>query len=188
MCEKVAAIILNKGCLMKEVVTNIGTSEDLQTNAQLIGIFIFNKKNEMLLHNVSQDHTSISLWEAPSIVYQQSHTSPATTAHHYLEQLDIDCNLYEAFTLNLANSCNINAHARRGHLIIAITKTSSPEVKSTTNNYKWIPINELLLDIVDHPSNYAYWFRTSLDSGLLYLKSLLKNQVLQPPPPQSELT
>ncbi len=152
-------------------------SEQLKgRDVRAIGIFIINIKSNMLLHKKTEP-TLVGeyLWEIPYLIYSDTDISPLDAAQDYLMGLGIECQLYEAFTLNAAQQPQMTAR-KGGHVIIALASAADSTLHFATDVYKWMAVEAVLHDAHEHASHYAPWFRATLEGVALYLKNILKNR------------
>ncbi len=145
------------------------------------GIFIVNSNNHMLLQK--RHHSKIhsgGLWcNACS-----SHPSPGENtmdaAHRRLkEEMGIDCPLQEAFTIQYQvnfEKTHICEH-EFGHVLVGFCYDVPRPHPEEVEAYRWISLERLSRDLIDKPEKYAYWFKQTFDSVILFIKTLQKAQL-----------
>jgi len=150
----------------------VGHHDEQQLRAKIIELFIINSKNEMLLHKAQGGQASKRAhWEVPYLGYDQTTQTPLEAAQEYLTGLGMVSDLYEAFTINDAQSPDHKPPAKGGRVIIAFVNADQPDLHFATDAYKWILFQTLLKNVHDDPSHYARWFRSALEGVALYLKN-----------------
>ncbi len=144
------------------------------TNSQVINIYVINSHNELLLHKQQTTVASNRYqWEIPSINYSINELSLESTIQDYIYQaVGVTCTLYEAFIRPVTQA----QKSSDGRIIIAIINQDSSAPSLGSGQYIWIPINRILKDIHDNPSHYTQAVHNSIESVVLYLKDILKNQ------------
>jgi hypothetical protein len=153
--------------------------EETRNTQRAVAIFIINAHGELLLHKKTLGlgaATKQYVWETPYIVQQDSLISPQEEAERYLGALGIDCQLYEAFTVNGISRLDTSALHGGNHILIALAAEKAFERFASHNEFCISSINHVLIDAHDHPANYAAWFRITLEGVALYLKDLLSQK------------
>ena len=164
--------------MQKTAVSKDSEKQDSQKKqSRVIGIFIVNTKKEMLLQKrLQHSQQSQQLWQTPYLIHHESPIAPIITAQMYVDQLGINCELQEAFTLNQSKQQTTTQPNKGEHIIIAVVKELSTEKNQiSSETYRWIPINRVLQDIHENPQNYALWFKSTLEGVDLYLTNHIKN-------------
>ena len=140
-----------------------------------LGLFIINTHQEILLHKRNVPNYKVPyVWEPPLLEHNQE-ASALNQAQAFLASLDLDCELYEAFTSTGTQQHHVQPF-QGGCVVIAIHKATELPLHFATDNYKWMNLDQLLQDIHKKPVNYATWLKKIIDSVALYLKNLLQEK------------
>ncbi len=135
-------------------------------------IFIFNFRGEMMLQKrVASKYHSGGLWTNTCCSHPCPGEDTEAAAHKRLkEEMGFDCELKELFTFTYKKSFDngLTEHEFDHVFIGTYDGEPKPNVQEA-DDWKWIGIDELKNDITQHPENYTYWFKVSLDKVLAYL-------------------
>jgi len=125
-------------------------------------IVVFDNKNNILIHQRAKDkYHSADLWTNTCCSHLSEYENMETIIHSRLkEEMGFDCQLnflkkfeyYIEFENGLIE--NEIDHLYVGYFN-GIPNPSAEEVQ----NWKWINIDKLIIDMDNYPNNYTYWFK-----------------------------
>ncbi len=144
------------------------------------GIFIVNSQNQMLIQKrtLNKIHSG-GLWCNACASHPKPGEKTIDAAHRRLnEEMGIDCQLQEAFTFIYQVSFEKNQICEHefGHVFIGFCDDVPQPSPEEVDEYRWVPLDRLSRDIIDHPAQYAYWFKRAFDSVILFIKDFKKEQ------------
>ncbi len=127
-------------------------------------VFVFNDQNELMIHQraLSKYH-SAGLWTNTCCSHQKVGESSINAAHRRLiEEMGFDCKLEKAFEFTyraeLENGLIENEY---DHVFIG-KYNQLPNINSDeVNDWKWISIENLNLELQSNPNLYTEWFKLS---------------------------
>ncbi len=159
---------------MKEVVilvdqhdNEIGTEEKIEAHRKgllhrAFSIFIFNKNDKMLIHQraFSKYHSG-GLWTNTCCSHPRPHEKTIDAAHRRLqEELGFDCDLEEQFSfiyrVDLVQDGLIEHEF--DHVFFGRYEGPMNLNPDEIADIAWVDIEELSIDIKQHPEKYTYWF------------------------------
>lgn len=127
-------------------------------------VFIFNDKNELMIHQRAlTKYHSAALWTNTCCSHQKVGESSLDAAHRRLmEEMGFDCKLEKAFEFiyraELENGLIENEY---DHVFIGkyndLPKINPKEV----NDWKWISMKQLEMELASNPSLFTEWFKLS---------------------------
>ena len=136
-------------------------------------IFIFNQERKMLLQQRSlQKYHFAGRWTNACCSHPRRSEDVMDAAHRRLqEEFGFDTSLHKLF------SFIYRAHDRRSglteyeldHVLIGEFNGEPQPNQYEIADWKWIGIEELLLDVEANPSHYTSWFRIAIDRVLDYI-------------------
>jgi isopentenyl-diphosphate delta-isomerase len=157
----------------------IGVGEKLQTH--LIGalhrafsVFIFNSAGQLLLQKRSSaKYHSKGLWSNTCCGHPRPGESVKEASRRRLsEEMGFDCEVREVFEFiyHARLEDGLSEH-EYDHVVIGRFDDSPTPNRDEVDDWKWVDLITVKLDVQEHPEDYTYWFRTSLDGLCLSIKS-----------------
>lgn len=135
-------------------------------------VFVFNKRNELLLQQRSlAKYHSGGLWTNTCCSHPRPDETTLDAAHRRLkDEMGFDCELEERFhfiyQVTLGNGLSEHEldFVYTGHFN-GVPLINTNEVQA----FRWLPMDQVIADVNEHPARYTVWFRIILDK---YLESL----------------
>lgn len=159
---------------MKEVVilvdqhdNEIGTEEKIEAHRKgllhrAFSIFVFNKNDKMLIHQraFSKYHSG-GLWTNTCCSHPRPNEKTIDAAHRRLqEELGFDCDLEKQFSfiyrVDLIQDGLIEYEF--DHVFFGRYEGQMNLNPDEIADIAWVDIEELSIDIKQHPEKYTYWF------------------------------
>lgn len=129
-------------------------------------IFIFNSNNELLLQkrNKTKYH-SPGLWTNTCCSHPRYDEKLEDATYRRLkEEMGFTCELKEIFNflykVNFEDNLIENEY---DHVFIGIFNGKIIPNKNEVEDFKWVSINEIKLDIINNPHSYTFWFKGILE-------------------------
>lgn len=157
-----------------------GYGEKLQVHKdgllhRAFSIFIFNHKGEMLIQKrYSGKYHSPGLWSNTCCSHQKTGETLEQAAHSRLiHEMGFDTELHEVFSfiyrVEFDNGLIENEfdHVFFGHYDGPI----SPE-PSEVEDHRWIPMDELKIEMERNPENFTYWFKDCINKVSEHLSKI----------------
>lgn len=160
-----------KVILVNEKDEVIGVEEKLK--AHLLGalhrafsIFVFNPNKELLLQKraITKYHSK-GLWSNTCCGHPRYTESIEEASHRRLrEEMGFDCEMSEVFDFIYQTKLDndLFEHEYDHVLVGKFDGNPNPSIDEV-DDWKWVDVTNLKLDIQENPENYTYWFRISLD-------------------------
>ena len=140
-------------------------------------VFVFNPNKELMLQQRAfGKYHSPGLWTNTCCSHPRKGESVEQGAHRRLmEEMGFDCELKKAFhfTYKADVGQGLTEH-EFDHVLIAITDTQ-PEINPLeVNNWRYITIENLKLEIKESPDQFTVWFKIALEEVEQRVDNLLK--------------
>ncbi|MFH0948858.1 MAG: isopentenyl-diphosphate Delta-isomerase [Candidatus Aenigmatarchaeota archaeon] len=136
-------------------------------------IFIFNDKDEMLIHKRGlKKKTWPSLWTNACCSHPRKDEETKDAAHRRLkEEMGFDCNLKFLFKFDYKAMYDKEwgEHEIDSVFIGKHNNPVKPD-KNEIEEWKFVPVAELLKDTKSNPKKYTPWFKMSLSKVIEYYK------------------
>jgi len=157
--------------LVNEQDEEIGFGEKLKVhkNAQLhraFSIFVINKKNQLLLQRraFSKYHSG-GLWANTCCSHPLRGEDQELTLHRRLmEEMGFDCNLKKLFhfiyKVELDNGLT---EYELDHVYLGRHENDPNPNPKEVNNFKWMDLDKLKIDLEVNNQNYTYWIKHAFD-------------------------
>jgi len=125
-------------------------------------VFLFNPEGELLLQQRALGkYHSPGLWTNTCCSHQRhGETSLEAGKRRLMEEMGIDCELQEAFSFIYKASFEngLTEHELDHVLVGTFAGDPKPDPKEV-EEFKWLSIDELKVDMERHPENYTAWFK-----------------------------
>ena len=152
----------------------IGIEEKIEAHKsrklhRAFSIFILNSQNEMLLQQrANNKYHSGGLWTNTCCSHPRQGEEIEQAAHRRLkEEMGFDCNLKKAFHfIYKAELDNGLVENEFDHVFIGNYKGKVNPDPNEVNDYKWVNINSLKVDVNKHPESYTEWFKIAFKKFL----------------------
>jgi isopentenyl-diphosphate delta-isomerase len=158
--------------IVNEQDEEIGTGEKLFVHQQgllhrAFSILVFNKNNELLIHQrTSHKYHSGNLWTNTCCGHPNANEEINQAAHRRLgEEMGFDTTLKFLYKFQYrAEFENDLVEHEIDNIFIGTYNDSFIVNPEEVANYKWVTIDELLIDVSRNPQNYTFWFKEILSS------------------------
>jgi isopentenyl-diphosphate delta-isomerase len=135
-------------------------------------VFIFNEKGELLLQQrAAQKYHSPLLWTNTCCSHPRENESYKEAAIRRLqEEMGFQCEIEEKF--HFIYKAQLGEELFEHELDHVFTGIYSGEININTdevNDYKWIEMEDLILDMKENPDLYTVWFKIIFDEYLTKL-------------------
>lgn len=129
-------------------------------------IFIFNSQGQMLIQKrAAGKYHSANLWSNTCCSHPRPDESLDQAVERRLqEEMGFTCPLKEVFSFVYKikfDDCDLFEH-EYDHVFIGTFDGQPNPNPSEASDFKWIDLDELQMDIQEHPEKYAHWFKLSL--------------------------
>ena len=136
-------------------------------------VLIFNKKGELLIQQRALDkyHTP-GLWSNTCCSHQiDGETNIEAGKRRLFEEMGFEVELFnlDSFIYNAYFDNGLIEH-EFDHVLVGVFQGFPSINKNEVNDYKWIALDKLQMDINTTPENYTIWFRIILEKYKLSLK------------------
>jgi len=156
--------------LVDEKDTEIGVMEKMEAHEKgllhrAFSVFTFNSKGELLLQKrASSKYHSGGLWTNTCCSHPREGESPIDAAHRRLmEEMGFDCSLNKAFDFIYKRALDNDLTEHELDHVFIGNFDGVPEMNpEEVEDYKYIGIEELIVDIEKSPQNYTEWFKICL--------------------------
>jgi len=161
----------------------IGTEEKLSVHQKgqlhrAFSILIFNSQGEMLLQKrASSKYHSGGLWTNACCSHPRAGEDLLSSANIRLkEEMGFTAELKEVFSfIYMVKLGDLFEHEFDHVFIGKFGKEPKPN-QEEAEDWKWIKINDLKKDILEHPDNYTYWFKLILNNDKM--EGIIKGQII----------
>jgi len=137
-------------------------------------VFVFNNKNELLMQQRANDkYHSPNLWTNTCCSHQRNgETNIEAGKRRLQEEMGFACDLKEIFWfVYKAPFDNGLTEHELDHVMIGyyngVPKINEEEVRS----YKWMTLEDVKIDIKNHPEFYTEWFKIIFKESIEKLRS-----------------
>ncbi len=153
--------------LVDEQDKELGTMEKMQAHLEgklhrAVSVFIFNSKHELLLQKRADGkYHSAGLWTNTCCSHPYNNEKPEVAAHRRLqEEMGLTCELKFAFTFIYKAQLDHNLIEHElDYVYIGVTDNLPKKNPAEVADWKYISVNELDVDIKQHPNKYTEWFK-----------------------------
>ncbi|MBV7275697.1 isopentenyl-diphosphate Delta-isomerase [Clostridium sp. PL3] len=142
-------------------------------------IFIFNSNNQLLLQKRNKEkYHSGGLWTNTCCSHPRYRENLEDAIYRRLkEEMGFTCELSEIFSfsykVNFENDLIENEY---DHVFIGTFDGEIVPNGNEVEDYRWIDIDEVKLDIINNPHSYTFWFKYSFNKVIEFIKlSSVKN-------------
>jgi len=144
-----------------------GSMEKMEAHRQGIlhrafSVFIFNDKNQLMLQQRAlHKYHSPGLWSNTCCSHPYPGEEVEDAAHRRLqEEMGFDCRIREVFSfIYKAELDQGMTEHELDHVLIGNYKEEPVLNQEEVADWKWIGIDELVIDMDKHPEQYTVWFR-----------------------------
>lgn len=163
--------------LVDENDNQIGTEEKMKAHLEGklhrgFSILVFNSKGEMMLQKraISKYHSG-GLWANTCCSHPKPGEETLNAAHRRLqEEMGFDCKLKEVFDFIYKVKLDKGLTEHEYLHVFFGTYDKDPILnKDETDNFKWISMEDLQIDVKENPNNYTYWFKVVIPKIVKYL-------------------
>ncbi len=125
-------------------------------------VFIFNKKGELLLQQrAANKYHSPLLWTNTCCSHQRNGESNIKAGKRRLyEEMGFEVDLKEMFSFiyKVSFDNGLSEH-ELDHVMVGYYDKTPKINKEEVENYKWMTMNDVKLDIKNNPNKYTEWFK-----------------------------
>ena len=158
----------------------IGVGEKIQTHLvgalhRAFSIYIINSAGQLLLQKRSSTkYHSQGLWSNTCCGHPRLGESIEEASRRRLgEEMGLDCEVREVFEFIYHAKLDNGLYEHEyDHVVVGRFDGSPTPNRDEVDEWKWVDLMTLKLDIEKHPENYTYWFRISLDELCRSIKSV----------------
>lgn len=140
-----------------------------------LSVFIFNEKKELLLQKrYSCKYHSPSLWTNTCCTHPNKSESTISAAKRRLqEEMGFSCDLKEVFSFiyYIKFDNNLIEH-EFDHVYFGKYSDKIIMNPLEVEDYKWLSLDEIKIELQYNPENYTYWFKYIIDN---YIKEIEAN-------------
>ena len=145
----------------------IGLMEKIEAHEKALlhrafSVFILNSKNELMLQQRALDkYHSPGLWTNTCCSHQREEETTLDAANRRLrEEMGFATPLEEKFSFiyKAAFDNGLTEH-EYDHVLVGFYEGTPVLNKKEAANWKWMPLNEVKLDIQENSKNYTPWFK-----------------------------
>ncbi len=148
----------------------LGTMEKMEAHEKgllhrAFSIFIFNAQGEMLIHQrAKHKYHSGGLWTNACCSHPRENENPVQAAHRRLmEEMGFDCELKKAFEFTYKSKLdNELTEHEYDHVFLGEYGSEPPFNTDEVADYKYIAVDELLVNINENPELYTEWFKIAI--------------------------
>ena len=160
--------------LVDENDNEIGLMEKMEAHEKALlhrafSVFVFNKKGELLLQQRAiHKYHSGGLWTNTCCSHPRKGEEVIQSAHRRLmEEMGFDCELElkHKFIYKAPFTNGLTEH-ELDYIFTGEFETSPNPNAEEVASYRWISMDDLQKEIIEHPENFTVWFRIILDQYL----------------------
>lgn len=157
----------------------IGTMEKMEAHEKALlhrafSVFIFNDAGEMLIHRRARSkYHSGGLWTNACCSHPRENETTESAAHRRLvEEMGFDTPVEERFTFiyKAVLDQGLTEH-ELDHVLFGRYNEAPEPNPDEVDEWKYIPMSELLVEVNDSPQSFTEWFKIALteiqERGLL---------------------
>jgi isopentenyl-diphosphate delta-isomerase len=157
----------------------IGVEEKLQTHLlgslhRAFSIFIFNSAGQLRLQKrASTKYHSKGLWSNTCCGHPRPGESTGEASRRRLhEEMGFDCEVREVFEfIYHAELDNGLVEHEYDHVLVGRFDGKPNPSLDEVDDWKWVGLATLKLDMRQNPGDFTYWFKVSLDPLCKYIES-----------------
>ena len=156
--------------LVDEQDNQTGTAEKMEAHEnprlhRALSVVLFNAKGEMLIQQrASTKYHAPDLWANACCSHPRPEEPTDAAAHRRLkEEMGFDCGFKEAFhfTYKAEVGNNLTEH-EYDHVFVGTYDGEVNPNPEEVGAYKFMNVDDMKMDIAEHPEKYAPWFRILL--------------------------
>lgn len=156
----------------------IGADEKIRVHKdgklhRAFSIFVFNEKGELLLHrrNKKKYHSG-GLWTNTCCSHPREGENTDDAAHRRLkEEMGFDCELKEIFSFTYKVKFKEDLYEHEyDHVFIGRFDGNPDPDPEEVEEWAWMTLEELKIDIKLNPDKYTYWLKESINKIIDYVK------------------
>jgi len=156
--------------LVDENDNQVGTGEKMEVHRagklhRAFSVFVFNSRNEMLLQRraLTKYHSG-GLWTNTCCSHPRPEEKTMDGAKRRLmEEMGFVCELKEVDSFVYKTEFEGLFEHEFDHVLIGKYEGDIKENKDEVEEWKWIGLNELYIDIKNNPDKYTSWFKIALE-------------------------
>lgn len=140
-------------------------------------VFIFNKKGELLLQQrACNKYHSPNLWTNTCCSHQRNGESNIGAGKRRLqEEMGFVCDLEVVFWfVYKAPFDNGLTEHELDHVMVGYFNDDPLINKEEVESFKWMTLEDVKIDINDHPEEYTEWFKIIFKESLLKIKERIR--------------
>lgn len=125
-------------------------------------ILIFNSQKQLLLHKRERNkYHSPGLWTNTCCSHQRPNEVLSEAIHRRLkEEMGFDCQLKEVFTFSYRAEFTPELIENEfDHVFIGYYDGEVNPNPSEVEDYKWMKLEDIKIDMDNNPDKYTYWFK-----------------------------
>lgn len=157
----------------------IGVEEKLRTHMlgslhRAFSIFVFNSDGQLLLQKrASTKYHSKGLWSNTCCGHPRPGESTGEASRRRLrEEMGFNCEVREAFGfIYHAELDNGLFEHEYDHVLVGRFDGKPNPSRAEVDDWKWVDMATLKLDMRRNPNHFTYWFKVSLDPLCRYVES-----------------
>ncbi len=155
----------------------LGTMEKMEAHEKGVlhrafSVFIFNKNNELMLQQRAwHKYHSPGLWTNTCCSHQRlGEDSVAAGRRRLREEMGFDVSLeFKVSFIYKAPFENGLTEHELDHVLVGSFEGKPQLNPREVASWKWMPMNDLINDIEEHPDKYTVWFKIIFDKYCKYL-------------------
>ena len=135
-------------------------------------VLVFNDKGELLLQQRALNkYHSAGLWANTCCSHPRANEETIEAAHRRLmEEMGFDCELTEKFSFVYKAPFDNGLTEHELDFIFTGVFNGTPQINSEeVNTYKWMGLDEVVIDADKNPNNYTAWFKIILKEYINHL-------------------
>lgn len=160
----------NNVVLVDEFDTPIGEMEKLKAHEtgvlhRAFSVFLFNKNGELLLQQRAREkYHGGGLWTNTCCSHPQANETVEESAKKRLQfEMGIVCELEWVYSFLYQEKVENNLIEHEfDHVFVGQYNRDPQPNPDEVQNFKWMKIADILIDIDQHPSHYTVWFKKAL--------------------------
>ncbi len=159
----------------------IGYMDKMQTHVlglkhRAFSIFIFNRDHQLLIQQrASSKYHSGNLWANTCCGHPLKNENTKIAAEKRLfEEFGFTCDLNLIFSFSYNETIDNMIENEFDHVFIGFSEQTPYPNSLEIQNYKYIDLDKLKINIEKNPENYASWFKILMSSHLSKIENALK--------------
>jgi isopentenyl-diphosphate delta-isomerase len=170
--------VIEQVILVNERDEVVGAEEKIKAHLEgslhrAFSIFVFNASGRLLLQRRSSvKYHSKGLWTNTCCGHPRPGESIEDASHRRLrEEMGFDCDVRESFKfIYRAHLDNNLIEHECDHILVGEFDGNPDPCKDEVDEWKWVELATLKLDMQMNPASYTYWFKLSLDALVTRLR------------------